>query len=85
LIGGQSATPDQLAKLTTTVTVSSSGTMVLGGLIQDQETPNISGIAYLRKFHISASFSLSLTKSRDWNELLIFIQPTVVSNDLDAF
>jgi len=59
--------------------------MVLGGLIQDQETPNISGIAYLRKFHIPASFSLSLTKSRDWNELLIFIQPTVVSNDLDAF
>jgi type II secretory pathway component GspD/PulD (secretin) len=70
--------------LTTTVTIPSGATVVLGGLIQDKITKDVSGIPYLMDVPYLGSFFKFKTNNRERDELLVFIQPTVVNDDVQT-
>ena len=71
-------------RLTTTVTVPSGATVVLGGLIQDKITKDDSGIPYLMDVPILGNLFKVKTDNRERDELLVFIQPTVVNDDIQT-
>jgi type II secretion system protein D len=68
-------------RLTTTVTVPSGATIVLGGLIQDKVTKDNNGIPYLMDVPYLGNLFKYQTNDRERIELLVFIQPTVVNDD----
>ena len=71
-------------RLTTTVTVPSGATIVLGGLIQDKVTKDNNGIPYLMDIPYLGNFFKYQTDDRERDELLVFIQPTVVNDDIQT-
>jgi general secretion pathway protein D len=83
-ISGTQAPTINSQRLTTTVTVPSGATVVLGGLIQDKITKDDSGIPYLMDLPYLGNIFKYQTKNRERDELLVFIQPTVVNDDLQT-
>jgi general secretion pathway protein D len=71
-------------RLTTTVTIPSGATVILGGLIQDKSTKDVSGIPYLMDVPYLGNFFKYKTNNRERDELLVFIQPTVVNDDIQT-
>jgi general secretion pathway protein D len=71
-------------RLTTTVTVPSGSTVVLGGLIQDNLEKTDSGIPYLQRIPYLGNIFKYHTTNHRRTELLVFIQPVVVDNDSQA-
>jgi general secretion pathway protein D len=71
-------------RLTTTVTVPSGATVVLGGLIQDKITKDDNGIPYLMDVPVLGNLFKFKTDNRERDELLVFIQPTVVNDDIQT-
>ncbi|MDB6076854.1 MAG: hypothetical protein JWO82_601 [Akkermansiaceae bacterium] len=83
---GEFAIPDILNReLLTTVTVPNNETIVLGGLITSHDDRSKNGIPILSQIpYIGGLFGTNgVTKSRD--ELLIFIQPKIVSDDATLY
>jgi type II secretory pathway component GspD/PulD (secretin) len=72
-------------RLTTTVTVPSGATVVLGGLIKENITDTNSGIPYLDRIPYLGHLFKYSTKSKERDELIVFISPTVVNNDAQTF
>ncbi len=72
-------------RLTTTVTVPSGATVVLGGLIQDQIEKTDNGVPYVDNIPYLGHLFKYTTRVKNRTELLIFIQPTIVENNLDAY
>jgi type II secretory pathway component GspD/PulD (secretin) len=70
--------------LTTTVTVPSGATVVLGGLIQDKVTKDMNGIPYLMDVPWLGNLFKFTSNTRERDELLVFIQPSVVNNDVET-
>ncbi len=71
-------------RLTTTVTVPSGATIVLGGLIQDKTTRDNNGVPYLMDIPYLGNLFKYQTNDRERDELLVFIQPTVVNDDVQT-
>jgi general secretion pathway protein D len=73
-------------KLQTTVTVPNNQTVVLGGLISAKDSKSKSGIPILSSIPYIGGLFGSDQKNKDRSELMVFIQPSIVSNDrsLDA-
>jgi type II secretory pathway component GspD/PulD (secretin) len=71
-------------RLTTTVTIPSGATVVLGGLIQDKVTKDMNGIPYLMDVPWLGNLFKFTTNNRERDELLVFIQPSVVNNDVET-
>jgi general secretion pathway protein D len=71
-------------RLTTTVTIPSGATVILGGLIQDKNTKDVSGIPYLMDVPYLGNLFKYKTNNRERDELLVFIQPTVVNDDIQT-
>jgi general secretion pathway protein D len=71
-------------RLTTTVTIPSGATVILGGLIEDKTTKDVSGIPYLMDVPYLGNFFKYKTNNRERDELLVFIQPTVVNDDIQT-
>ena len=68
-------------RMTTTVTIPSGATIVLGGLIQDNLDKSDNGIPYLSRIPYLGNLFKSHTQTHKRTELLIFIQPTIVNTD----
>jgi type II secretion system protein D len=83
-IAGNTVPTINSQRLTTTVTVPSGATVVLGGLINDQISKNESGIPIVDRFPYLGNFFKFQTNIRTRTELLIFIQPTVVENNIET-
>ncbi len=83
-ISGTQAPIINSQRLTTTVTIPSGATVVLGGLIQDKTTKDDSGIPYLMNVPYLGSLFKYQTKNHTRDELLVFIQPTVVNDDIQT-
>jgi general secretion pathway protein D len=83
-ISGTQAPIINSQRLTTTVTIPSGATVVLGGLIQDKTTKDVSGIPYLMDVPYLGNLFKYQTKNRTRDELLVFIQPTVVNDDVQT-
>jgi general secretion pathway protein D len=71
-------------RLTTTVTIPSGATVVLGGLIQDKVTKDNNGIPYLMDVPWLGNVFKFTTNNRERDELLVFIQPSVVNDDVQT-
>jgi general secretion pathway protein D len=72
-------------ELLTTVTVPNNQTIVLGGLITTNDTENVTGIPILSDIPGLGRLFSTKTQGVDRNELMIFIQPSIVNggNSLD--
>jgi type II secretion system protein D len=72
-------------ELLTTVTVPNNQTIVLGGLITTNDTESVTGIPLLSDIPGLGRLFSTKTKGIDRDELMIFIQPTIVNgnNSLD--
>ncbi|SDU06700.1 type II secretion system protein D [Verrucomicrobium sp. GAS474] len=64
--------------LKTTITVVNKATIVLGGLIRNQETKNRTGVPLLKDIPVLGALFRSDTNARDRDELVVLLQPTVV-------
>lgn len=65
-------------ELNTEITVKSGQTVVLGGLITEKEGNNGSGVILLRRIPIIKHLFGTTQKTKDREELLIFIQPQII-------
>jgi len=61
-----------------TIRVKDGETIVLGGLIKEDELDSMSGIPLLRDLPVIGQFFGSKTKSRTHSEIMIFITPRVI-------
>ena len=68
-------------ELLTTVTVPNNQTIVLGGLITSNDTESVTGIPVLSDIPGLGRLFSTKTKGVDRDELMIFIQPSIVNND----
>ncbi len=71
-------------RITTSVAVQSGETIVLGGLIRDNESESESGIPGLRSIPGIGRLFSSKTTSSNRTELLVLITPTAISNLAEA-
>jgi len=71
-------------RITTTVTIPSGATIVLGGLIKDQVTKDNNGIPYLMDVPYLGNLFKYTTNNKERDELLVFIQPAVVNDDIQT-
>jgi general secretion pathway protein D len=81
LISGNEVPIINSQRLTTTVTIPSGATIVLGGLIQDNLDKSDNGIPYLSRIPYLGNLFKYHTQTHKRTELLIFIQPTIVNTD----
>jgi type II secretory pathway component GspD/PulD (secretin) len=71
-------------ELNTTVTVANRSTIILGGLISEEEQEGDSGIPLLKDIPIIGQAAKTTTVGTRRSELMIFIQPVVVESDQQA-
>ena len=81
-IGGNSVPTIETQELTTTVRVPNGSTIILGGLITDDKTTDLSGLPGLFKIPVLGPLlGGSSRKSRSRSELVIMIQPIVIDSN----
>ncbi len=81
-IGGNSVPTIETQELTTTVRVPNGSTIILGGLITDDKTTDLSGLPGLYKIPIIGPLlGGDSKKTRSRSELVIMIQPIVVDSN----
>lgn len=68
-------------QLTTTVTVPTGNTIVLGGLISETEKKDTAGVPYISRVPLIGNLFKNKSTSKVRKELIIFIQPTVVKDN----
>jgi type II secretion system protein D len=71
-------------ELTTTVTVPSGGTVVLGGLIVEKTDAQDGGLPFLMRLPVLGYIFKQSTRAVERRELLVLLQPTVVENDAET-
>jgi type II secretion system protein D len=71
-------------ELTTTVTVPSGGTVVLGGLIIEKTKADDGGLPFLMRLPVLGYIFKQTTRAVERQELLILLQPTVVEDDAET-
>lgn len=81
--GGNKAPEISAQELTTTVTVPNGGTVVLGGLIQEDTRANDSGVPFLMRMPVLGYLFKSTVREVVRRELLVLLQPTVVEDVTD--
>ncbi len=82
--GGNKAPIVSAQELTTTVTVPSGGTVVLGGLIIESTKGNDGGLPFLMRLPVLGYIFKQTTRAVERRELLVLLQPTVVENNEDT-
>ena len=81
---GNSAPIISAQELTTTVTVPSGGTVVLGGLIIEKTEGDDSGLPFIMRIPVLGYLFKQTTRAVERRELLVLLQPTVVENDAET-
>ncbi len=69
--------------LMTTITVSNRSTIVLGGLIRNQETKNRTGVPILKDIPVIGALFRDDKNNEDRDELVVLIEPAVIENETD--
>jgi type II secretion system protein D len=83
IISGNSVPTILTQEINTNVTVPDKSTIVIGGLISDNETRKTSGVPWLSDIPVLGYLFKDTSKSKERDELIIMIQPTVVETDAD--
>ena len=71
-------------RLTSTISVKSANAVLLGGLIQDQDNRDSSGIPMLQEIPVIGALFGNRNNSSGRTELIIFLTPYVLSSDSDT-
>ncbi len=83
-IGGGVTVPEiATQELTTTVIVPDRGTILLGGLITQQDDKTVSGVPFLSTIPLMGTLFKSTTDVTRREELVVMIQPSVVMDNLE--
>ena len=83
-IGGGVTVPEiATQELTTTVIVPDRGTILLGGLITQQDDKTTSGVPFLSTIPLMGTLFKSTTDTTRREELVVMIQPSVVQDTLE--
>jgi len=78
-VGGGVAVPDILTQeLNTTVIVPDRATVLLGGLVTQQDAKNVAGVPFLSTIPLMGNLFKSTSDTTNRQELVVMIQPTVV-------
>ena len=83
LISGNEIPAILTQEINTEVTVPDKSTIVIGGLISDNNKRTTSGIPWLSDIPLLGYLFKDTTKDKERDELIIMIQPTVVETDAD--
>jgi general secretion pathway protein D len=88
IVGSQSIGNDDIPtigtqELETTVMVPNGGTVLLGGLISENNDKDESTLPWIKDVPLVGDVFGSRTRAKDRNELLIFIQPKIIDNETD--
>jgi general secretion pathway protein D len=70
-------------EINTEVTVPNKSTVVIGGLITDNTTRDVSGVPFLSDIPVLGYLFSDTTKNKTRDELIIMIQPSVIETDAD--
>jgi len=71
-------------RIHSTVSVTSGQTVLLGGLISEQQDNNKAGIPGLNQIKYLGDIFGNTTKNRMRSEIIVFVRPQVIRNALDA-
>jgi type II secretory pathway component GspD/PulD (secretin) len=83
-IGGGVRVPDiNTQELNTTVIVPDRATILLGGLVTQQDNKNVAGVPFLSTIPLMGNLFKSTSDITDRQELVVMIQPTVVANNME--
>jgi general secretion pathway protein D len=82
-ISGNEVPTINTQEINTEITVPDKSTVVIGGLISDKTTRDTSGVPWLSDIPVLGYLFKDTTKSKERDELIIMIQPTVVETDAD--
>jgi type II secretory pathway component GspD/PulD (secretin) len=83
-VGGGVNVPEiATQELNTTVIVPDRSTILLGGLVTQQDTKGVSGVPFLSTIPLMGNLFKSTSDSTDRQELVVMIQPTVVQSNLE--
>ena len=81
-IGGGVSVPEiNTQELNTTVIVPDRATILLGGLVTQQDTKNVAGVPFLSTIPLMGNLFKSTSDVTDRQELVVMIQPSVVQGD----
>jgi type II secretion system protein D len=81
-VGGGVVVPDILTQeLNTTVIVPDRSTVLLGGLVTQQDAKNVAGVPFLSTIPLMGNLFKSTSDTTNRQELVVMIQPTVVQNN----
>lgn len=81
-IGGGVTVPEiNTQELNTTVIVPDRSTILLGGLVTQQDTKNVAGVPFLSTVPLLGTLFKSTSDKTDRKELVVLIQPSVVSDE----
>jgi general secretion pathway protein D len=83
LISGNEIPSINTQEINTEVTVPDKSTIVIGGLISDTNKRTTGGVPWLSDIPVLGYLFKDTVKSKERDELIIMIQPTVVANDAD--
>jgi type II secretory pathway component GspD/PulD (secretin) len=83
-VGGGVNVPDiNTQELNTTVIVPDRATILLGGLVTQQDTKNVAGVPFLSTIPLMGNLFKSTSDTTNRQELVVMIQPTVVQTNLE--
>ena len=83
-IGGGVNVPDiNTQELNTTVIVPDRATILLGGLVTQQDNKNVAGVPFLSTIPLMGNLFKSTSDITDRQELVVMIQPSVVQSNLE--
>ena len=82
-IGGNSVPTILTQELNTEITVPDKATVVIGGLISDSTTHDVSSVPFLGDIPVIGNLFKDTTKNSERDELIIMIQPTVIETAQD--
>jgi general secretion pathway protein D len=82
-ISGNSVPTILTQEINTEITVPNKSTVVIGGLISDSKTHDVSSVPLLGDIPVLGYLFKDTTKNKERDELIIMIQPTVIEADQD--
>jgi len=81
-VGGGVQVPDiNTQELNTTVIVPDRATVLLGGLVTQQDTKNVAGVPFLSTIPLMGNLFKSTSDTTNRQELVVMIQPTIVQDN----
>ena len=83
IISGNEVPIINTQEINTEITVPNKSTVVIGGLITDNTTRNVSGVPFLSDIPLLGYLFSDTTKDKQRDELIIMIQPSVIETDAD--